>query len=90
MILSKTSIISSLPVEASIVSAIKEMFNERAAADFIGCLQVTESVGVCVQVDNESDSHTWTNTSYFIATKIIGSNLIRVEYCSESKTEWHI
>jgi hypothetical protein len=87
MKLSNTSIIKGLSIKDSIVAAINEMFNDRASAAYIDCLVVDAFVGTCVEVEVK-DMYTNTRTSYFIATEILGSDLIRVEYCGDSEMVW--
>ena len=87
MKLSNTSIIKGLSVQDSIVAAINEMFNERASAEFVECLVVEGLVGTCVEVEVE-DMYTNTRTSYFIATEIMGTDFIRIEYCGDSELVW--
>jgi hypothetical protein len=89
MELSNTSIIKGLSVQDSIVAAINEMFNNRASADFIDCLVVDAFVGTCVQVE-VCDIYTNTRTSYFIATQMVGTDFVRVDYCSDSEMVWGI
>jgi len=86
MKVSNVSIIQSQNVEQSIISAIREMFNSRAAADFISCLNVYDLVGTCIQEIDNKITEPYISTSYFIATQI-SENFIRVEYCSKYRSE---
>jgi hypothetical protein len=89
MKLSNTSLIKGLSVKESIVAAINEMFNERASADFINSLVVEGFVGSCIEVEEKGDStYTYTSKSYFVATQVIGTDFVRVDYCSESELVW--
>tara|TARA_R110002096_G_scaffold337871_1_gene531174 strand:+ start:145 stop:420 length:276 start_codon:yes stop_codon:yes gene_type:complete len=89
MKLSNTSLIKGLSVEASIVAAINEMFNARASAEYVDCLVVDGLVGVCVQTEEKcTRSYTYTSTSYFIATQVIGTDFVRVDYCGDSEMIW--
>ena len=87
MKLSNTSIIKGLSVQDSIVAAINEMFNDRASSAYIECLVVDALVGTCVEVE-VNDMYTHTRTSYFIATQILGTDFIRVDYCGDSEMVW--
>ena len=82
MKVSNVSISKGLSVTESIESAINEMFNRKASASFIECLEVDGYVGTCIQqIDNEITPQ-YKSVSYFIATPL-GQGFIRVEYCSE-------
>lgn len=87
MKLSNTSIIKGLSIKDSIITAINEMFNDRAASKFIDCLVVEAFVGTCVEVEVK-DMYTNTRTSYFIATQILGTDFVRVDYCGDSELVW--
>ena len=89
MKLSRTSLIKGLSVEDSIVAAINEMFNDRASAEYLDCLVVDGLVGVCVQTEEKGTcSYTYTRTSYFVATQVIGTDFVRVDYCGDSEMIW--
>tara|TARA_R110000782_G_C14462638_1_gene373648 strand:- start:161 stop:430 length:270 start_codon:yes stop_codon:yes gene_type:complete len=88
MKLSNTSIIKGLSIKDSIVAAINEMFNDRASAAYTDCLVVDAFVGTCIEVEVK-DMYTNTCTSYFIATEILGTDFVRVDYCGNSEMVWN-
>jgi len=82
MKLSNVSIIKGQTAEQSIIVAIGEMFNSRAAANFLSCLTVYGFVGTCTQEVDNKITEPYISTSYFIATQM-AEDFIRVEYCSK-------
>mgnify|MGYP003667508811 CR=1 FL=1 len=76
MKLSETSIIKGLSIRDSIIAA------------FIDCLVVDGLVGKCIEVE-VNDAYTKTRTSYFIATEILGTDFVRVDFCDDYKTVWN-
>tara|TARA_R110000764_G_scaffold35726_1_gene80017 strand:- start:113 stop:412 length:300 start_codon:yes stop_codon:yes gene_type:complete len=97
MKLSETSIIKGLSIRDSIIAAFNEMLKDRSSsaytdclcnAAYTDCLVVDGLVGKCIEVE-VNDTYTKTRTSYFIATEILGTDFVRVDFCDDYKTVWN-
>lgn len=82
MKISNTVIIKSESIHEAVESAIKEIYKDEAAIEYIESLSFVDGVGECKEFNPVSGSglRKSVTTTYFIPT-VINSFLIKIEVC---------